>query len=62
MLCQNICFPGERFNILTFSSGGNDHKWYADDMKYVTPENMQEALKFVDSIMADGGTYYHAIP
>lgn len=51
---------GERFNIMTFSSGGSDQRWFRKDMKYVTPENLQKALEFVDSISATGGTDVHS--
>ena len=50
-----INIPGERFNIMTFSSGGNDRMWFKDDLQFVTPETLQEALVFVESINANGG-------
>ena len=40
---------------MTFSSGGSDQRWFRKDLKYVTPENLQKALKFVDSIGTYGG-------
>ena len=43
---------------MTFSSGGFDQRWFRDDLKYVTAENLQTALEFVDSINADGGKGY----
>ena len=43
---------------MTFSSGGNDQRWFRDDLKYVTAENLQTALEFVDSIYAAGGKGY----
>ena len=40
---------------MTFSSGGSDKRWFKKKLKYVTPENLQKALDFVDSISATGG-------
>ena len=42
---------------MTFSSGGNDQKWFKEDMVYVTTENIREAHSFVESIAAYGGIF-----
>ena len=57
MLYLNLC-SGERFNVMTFSSGSHNEKWFKEDLVDVTPASIQEALSFVDSIRAYGGLCY----
>ena len=42
-----------------FSSGGSDQDWFKDSMVYVTDDDIEEAITYVDSIQASGGRLTH---
>jgi len=54
--CLRSLNPGDRFNLVTFSS---DLKTYAPEPREATTDEIERAVRFLEDLQADGGTNIH---
>jgi Ca-activated chloride channel family protein len=54
--CLRSLNPGDRFNLVTFSS---DLKTYAPEPRRATADEIERAVRFLEDLQADGGTNIH---
>lgn len=54
--CLRSLNPGDRFNLITFSS---DLKTYAPEPREATAGEIERAVRFLEDLRADGGTNIH---